>query len=148
MPRLTHPIVTAALLALACAHTAALARPAERPAAKPATPEPVASADPCAEWVPRLPNVTAQLCTGAELKPTVGKSVKGRTIFARDVSAAVPQLRVLVVGAMHGDELSSASMRCRMGGPGRLRALRSARTALCRGVGLVCCASRRNTRRS
>ena len=110
MPRLTHPIVTAALLALACAHTAVAARPAER-AAKPTEPaSPVAATDPCAEWVPRLPNVTAQLCTGAELKPTVGKSVKGRPIFARDVSAAVPQLRVLVVGAMHGDELSSASM--------------------------------------
>jgi murein peptide amidase A len=45
-----------------------------------------------------------------ELKPSVGRSVQGRTLYQRDVIAPEPRIRVLVVGAMHGDELSSASV--------------------------------------
>jgi hypothetical protein len=36
--------------------------------------------------------------------------VKGRTIYMRDVRPETPHLRVLVIGGMHGDELSSASV--------------------------------------
>jgi murein peptide amidase A len=86
------------------AHSTAKQAPAPTPTAA------VAATDPCVEWVPRLPNVSAQLCSSAALKPTVGRTVKARTIFARDVVAQEPKVRVLVVGAMHGDELSSASM--------------------------------------
>ena len=74
--------------------------------AKPVDP----AADPCIEFVARLPNVKAPLCASALLKPTVGRSVEGRTLFQRDVVAPEARLRVLVVGAMHGDELSSASV--------------------------------------
>lgn len=70
----------------------------------------VQGSDPCHDFVARLPNVKRSLCTQARLKPTVGRSVKGRTIYQRDVVAPDARLRVLVVGAMHGDELSSASM--------------------------------------
>ena len=68
------------------------------------------SSDPCKELVERLPNVQASLCKAAQLLPTVGRSVQGRTLYYRDVVARDPQIRVLVVGAIHGDELSSASM--------------------------------------
>lgn len=67
-------------------------------------------ADPCTELVARLPNVRKLLCEAAQLKPTEGRSVQGRTLYARDVIAPDPKIRVLVVGAMHGDELSSASV--------------------------------------
>jgi len=66
--------------------------------------------DPCPTYVARLPNLSAQLCQRAQLKPTVGRSVQGRGIYYRDVSAPHPRWRVLVVGATHGDELSSASL--------------------------------------
>mgnify|MGYP001764976339 CR=1 FL=1 len=66
--------------------------------------------DPCIEFVARLPNVKAPLCAAAGLKASVGKSVQGRTLYQRDVIAPEARLRVLVVGAMHGDELSSASV--------------------------------------
>jgi len=65
---------------------------------------------PCHAWVPRLPQVTAAQCRAARLQPTAGRSVQGRTIYARDVAAVQPTRRVLVVGAIHGDELSSASL--------------------------------------
>ncbi|WP_374413994.1 M14 family zinc carboxypeptidase [Hydrogenophaga sp.] len=79
---------------------------AQPAATKPAEP----AADPCVEFVARLPNVKAPLCSAARLVPTVGRSVQGRTIYQRDVVSPEPRLRVLVVGAMHGDELSSASV--------------------------------------
>ena len=66
--------------------------------------------DPCRELVARLPNVRRPLCEAAQLRPTGGRSVQGRTLYARDVMAPDPKIRVLVVGAMHGDELSSASV--------------------------------------
>ncbi len=66
--------------------------------------------DPCKTYVARLPNLSASLCQRAGLKPTVGRSVQGRGIYYRDVSAPNPRWRVLVVGATHGDELSSASL--------------------------------------
>ncbi|MEZ5645376.1 MAG: M14 family zinc carboxypeptidase [Burkholderiaceae bacterium] len=70
----------------------------------------VPGSHPCAEFVARLPNVTASLCRDAALLPTVGRSAKGRTLYYRDVIAPDAQIRVLVVGAMHGDELSSTSL--------------------------------------
>ncbi len=68
------------------------------------------AADPCVEFVARLPNVKSLLCNAAQLQPTEGRSVQGRTLYMRDVVAPEPKIRVLVVGAMHGDELSSASL--------------------------------------
>lgn len=74
------------------------------------TPAQSAPAHPCEALVARLPNLKRALCDAAELKATPGRSVQGRTIYARDVSAPDAKLRVLVVGAMHGDELSSAAV--------------------------------------
>ena len=84
---------------------------ADRPVRGPGHPlADIATSSPCADWVSRLPNVRMPLCKAAELRPTVGRSVQGRTLYYRDVIAPDAQIRVLVVGAMHGDELSSASV--------------------------------------
>jgi len=64
----------------------------------------------CDLLVPRLPNVKTRLCMNAELQPTQGKSVQGRVLFSRDIMAASPQLRILVIGGIHGDEKSSGSL--------------------------------------
>lgn len=67
-------------------------------------------AAPCADIAARLPNVNRDLCDVAKLQPTSGRSVKGRTLWLRDVNPGRSAIRVLVVGAIHGDELSSASV--------------------------------------
>ncbi|MFN4005797.1 MAG: M14 family murein peptide amidase A [Hylemonella sp.] len=66
----------------------------------------------CDEFYARLPNVSWALCQAADLQPSEGRSVKGRILYVRDVQPrnAAARLRVLVVGGIHGDELSSASV--------------------------------------
>jgi len=71
---------------------------------------PVANVQPCAEFFHRLPNVSAKACEAAQLKDSGARSVKGRPIVMRDVQAVDPQLRVLIIGGIHGDELSSSSV--------------------------------------
>lgn len=68
----------------------------------------------------RLPGVGPALCRSAQLVPSGSRSKNGLPLYWRDVlppasppqesAAAVAPLRVLVVGAMHGDELTSASL--------------------------------------
>lgn len=64
----------------------------------------------CHEFSARLPNLPLWLCERAGLQPGDGRSVRGTPLYVRDVPAVGPSVRVLVVGAMHGDELSSASL--------------------------------------
>jgi murein peptide amidase A len=64
----------------------------------------------CREFAGRLPNLPARLCEQAQLQPGAARSVRGTPLYLRDVAAADARLRVLVVGAIHGDELSSASL--------------------------------------
>ena len=64
----------------------------------------------CAVFAARLPNLRRELCESAGLQPTPGRSVKGQTLWMRDITPVQPNLRVLVVGAIHGDELSSAAV--------------------------------------
>ena len=68
------------------------------------------AAAPCDEFVARLPNVKRPLCESAKLEPTGARSVKGRTLWMRDINPGNATVRVLVIGAIHGDELSSASL--------------------------------------
>ncbi|WP_309678816.1 M14 family zinc carboxypeptidase [Polaromonas sp.] len=68
------------------------------------------AASPCTEFSARLPNLKRELCEAAQLQPSGAKSVKGQTIWVRDIKPDNATLRVLVVGAIHGDELSSASV--------------------------------------
>jgi hypothetical protein len=65
----------------------------------------------CDEFYARLPNVSWALCEKARLAASTASSVKGRPIYMRDVEPdGATRLRVLVIGGMHGDELSSASV--------------------------------------
>jgi hypothetical protein len=85
---------------------------------------PVFAAPPCDELVARLPNVSRVLCSAAGLQPSAARSVTGRTLWTRDIrgdgstpAASLnrpmvnrPMLRVLVIGGIHGDELSSSAV--------------------------------------
>jgi protein MpaA len=64
----------------------------------------------CDDFYARLPSMSRAQCEGAKLQPSTARSVKGRTIYTRDVMPPDARLRVLVVGGIHGDELSSASV--------------------------------------
>ncbi|WP_157085048.1 M14 family zinc carboxypeptidase [Hydrogenophaga palleronii] len=101
-------LVTALLLTLLT--TMATSALAVQPLRGPPHHRTVAPFNPCADFVARLPNLKRPLCEAAQLKVTPGRSVQGRRIYARDVIAPDAKLRVLVVGAIHGDELSSASV--------------------------------------
>lgn len=70
------------------------------------------AADPriCKDYVSRIPRADVGLCTAAALTDTGGRSVKGRTLWGRDVGPAQAPLRVLVLGGIHGDEMSSVSL--------------------------------------
>lgn len=64
----------------------------------------------CAPFVAKLPNVGARLCEQAQLTDSGARSVRGVPIWTRDIAPEGARLRVLVLGAIHGDELSSASV--------------------------------------
>ena len=85
---LTKPFLFALLLAAACAVSAAT----------------------CDDFSRQLPNVTPALCKAANLQDSNARSVKGQQLWVRDMPVINAKLRVLVVGGIHGDELSSASL--------------------------------------
>jgi murein peptide amidase A len=64
----------------------------------------------CTEFSKKLPNVSPQLCQQAGLKDSGARSFKGQALFMQDLPKADAKIRVLVVGGIHGDELSSASL--------------------------------------
>jgi len=79
------------------------------------------AAAPCPELSRRLPNLSLALCERAALQASGAASVKGQPLYQRDVAAPRPELlphelpppaprRVLVLGGMHGDELSSSAL--------------------------------------
>lgn len=68
------------------------------------------AAAPCDDFVRKLPNVKRSLCEAAQLQPTRARSVRGQTLWQRDIEPEDARLRVLVLGAIHGDELSSAAV--------------------------------------
>ena len=68
------------------------------------------AAMPCDEFAVRLPNVKRALCESARLEAASARSINGRALWMRDIKAENPSLRVLVVGGIHGDELSSSSL--------------------------------------
>ena len=70
----------------------------------------VQAASPCTEYAVKLPNVKRELCEAAQLQPAGPRSVNGQALWVRDVKPEHATLRVLVVGAIHGDELSSGSV--------------------------------------
>jgi len=65
---------------------------------------------PCERLAARLPNLSQALCQSAQLRASNMRSVQGVPIFTRDVQPPNARLRVLVIGAIHGDELSSSAL--------------------------------------
>ncbi len=64
----------------------------------------------CGDYSAKIPNVKLPLCEAAQLQDTLARSVLGRPIWGRDVRMGDTQLRVLVLGGIHGDEMSSSSL--------------------------------------
>lgn len=64
----------------------------------------------CKDFSSKIPNVSPQFCQAAQLQDTQARSVLNRTIWMRDIRPDDARLRVLVVGGIHGDEMSSSSM--------------------------------------
>jgi protein MpaA len=64
----------------------------------------------CDFYVGRLPNLGKTLCESAGLNESGARSVQGVPLYVRDVKPDNAKLRVLVTGAIHGDELSSGSL--------------------------------------
>ena len=64
----------------------------------------------CADYASKRPNVKPSLCETAQLQDTNARSVLSRPIWSRDVPADGEPLRVLVLGGIHGDEMSSSSL--------------------------------------
>lgn len=103
----------------------AAAPPATAPAAVQAA-SPQAAAAACERLLKRLPTISAKDCAATHLAESGAFSVQGTPLYWRDVlppkgsapgaKAAGPAerpLRVLVVGAMHGDELTAAALAMR-----------------------------------
>lgn len=75
--------------------------------------DPAVPAAICAPWLQRWPALSRSLCEQALLAPSGAQSVRGQPIAWRDVAPSGEQaadVRVLVVGAIHGDELTAAAL--------------------------------------
>ena len=63
----------------------------------------------CTDYARRVAAIGFDRCLGAQLRLTGAKSSQGRPILIRDIAAnaAEDRLRVLVLGTIHGDELTA-----------------------------------------
>ncbi|HEY8607098.1 MAG TPA: M14 family zinc carboxypeptidase [Noviherbaspirillum sp.] len=98
-----RPLGLAVLLAAACA-----VGPAAAESAPPASP-----AEWCKRLTQRLPGVSQQDCERAQLAPSGAVSRNGFPILTRAVppkSGKKDALRVLLLGGIHGDELTAAAI--------------------------------------
>lgn len=69
----------------------------------------------CQRLASRLPGVSTASCLSSGLLPTGTKSRNGFPILARDIGPAAgktaqPPLRILLIGGIHGDELTAAAI--------------------------------------
>lgn len=64
----------------------------------------------CTDYSSKIPNVSSALCEAAQLQDTHARSVQNRAIWSRDIHPDDARLRVLVLGGIHGDEMSSSSL--------------------------------------
>ena len=71
---------------------------------------PISAASFCEVMTRRLPNVSRAVCARAQLQGMPVRSVTGNQLVERDVISPHARLRVLVVGGIHGDELSSTAL--------------------------------------
>jgi protein MpaA len=73
----------------------------------------VTAHDVCMRIAGRLGSVTRADCAGRDLRLSGGRSVKGTPILEKvypPLRARAPQARILLLGGIHGDELSSVSI--------------------------------------
>ncbi|MGB8764245.1 MAG: M14 family zinc carboxypeptidase [Burkholderiales bacterium] len=65
----------------------------------------------CATLSRSLPGLTPARCKLAELQTASQKSVEGRPLSVRDIKPRVtPRLKILVLGGIHGDEMTSSTI--------------------------------------
>lgn len=66
----------------------------------------------CDEIVPRLPNLPTDTCHTGRFVPGQGRSVEGRSLWYTDIpsESGTRPLRVMVLGAIHGDEMSASTL--------------------------------------
>ncbi|MBI1890348.1 MAG: succinylglutamate desuccinylase/aspartoacylase family protein [Burkholderiales bacterium] len=114
LSKLIRRLVSAGLAAgLAIAGPALATAPA---ATKPGASKPASQVDWCARLSPRLPGVSTEACRQAGLAPAGAASQLGfpilkRQIFPAKVSAdRHGPVRVLLLGGIHGDELTAAAI--------------------------------------
>lgn len=103
VPLLQNAVLAALLLGLT-SPSAAAAKPSEPP-----------TATPCQRLSERLPSLSRAACQGAGLMPTGASSLRGFPILSRRIPALVrakdarkEPVRVLLLGGIHGDELTSS----------------------------------------
>ncbi|HEY5800303.1 MAG TPA: M14 family zinc carboxypeptidase [Burkholderiaceae bacterium] len=95
------------------AKAAVLVAPVAVAAAVAAAPAPSGMGALCARLITRLPGVTNAECEQSGLKPTGAMSRKGMPILAREIlplSSSKQPLRVLLLGGIHGDELTASAI--------------------------------------
>ena len=83
------------------------------PSAKPATAASNSAEEPCYRLFKRIPGVSRNLCAQSALRESGRHSVLGKPLLVRDLPAPAgiaKPTRVLVIGAIHGDELSSVTL--------------------------------------
>lgn len=64
----------------------------------------------CQDYSSKIPGLTAAECDAAALRDMHAKTVQGRTIFGVDVPVEKPDLHVLIIGGIHGDEMTSGGL--------------------------------------
>ena len=64
----------------------------------------------CQSTVTHLPNISLAQCVATQLVDSGAKSVNGVPLYTQDVRPDDAKLRVLVLGGIHGDEMSSTSV--------------------------------------
>lgn len=62
------------------------------------------------DYASKIPSVSPAQCEAARMRDMQGRSVKGRVLWGTDIHPADANFRVLVVGGIHGDEMSSSSL--------------------------------------
>ena len=80
---------------------------------KAATPTKSSAEEPCYLLFKRIPGVSRSLCAQSALQASGRHSVRGKPLLVRDLPApagVAKPTRVLVIGAIHGDELSSVTL--------------------------------------
>ncbi len=110
--QLPHKLCSAIIIS-ACVFIGAGQAVAQTPSPAKAKPEaPSPAKDWCKVLAISVPGLTQGKCTAASLQTATVKSVEGRPLSVRDIQprSGPAKLKILVLGAIHGDEVTSASL--------------------------------------